>query len=575
MIRSVIMNMKISKKNMRTMDDYDDYDEDYTDNIPEYCSDEMLPEIANGDEDDYVSMMKNPLNDRRSKYIEVKEIEYKYTSLEYRLKMEQYFEYEEYYKELYPDYWGEFEKKYQDPLTPLETPEKILDDGIVVPCFSPSFLKKSFGERNLSYQRKRYSEKNIGARHNIATVKKNKNTGGARVMTEEEKIRAKEKIQIQMEKEHEKKLLYEKKNLETERIKLEQLKKKDEKFNEYIKNIDKIKENPECSGEEGQDTKEEDEESEEDYLSLVKTKIVDKDICYNIKKETTEQKDQKKEQKPKAVKSIENEILKSMFSQEKNVKETFSKTTMCKFGKSCVRIKTCNYAHSESELVVRKCIYDPKCVNPDCKFFHIGDKVKKQNILPSAVNEEKEMCKNGSNCKYGSKCKFKHRLFKTSFEQPIRIEENFGFTKSYAEMAKSEPKIKIERPKEEERRPLLILKPKSVEEMKIPGTWVKILNICDTSQPSVSVNITQNIEINIDTSFQTKTSSKKNRYKKVNKEEKEYEKLTKTKLCLSVENNTECPHGTKCRYAHNIFEIVARPCRNGADCNYNGCRFAH
>lgn len=575
MIRSIIMNRKISTKNMRTMDDYDDYDEDYADDLPEYVSDDMVPEITNNDEDDYVNMMKNPLNDRRSKYIEVKEIEYKYISLEYRLKMEQYFEYEEYYKELYPDCWGEFERKYQDPLTPLETPEKTFDDGIVVPCFSPSFLRKSFGERNVSYQRKRYSERNIGARHNTATVKKNKNTGGARVMTEEEKVKANEKNQIQMEKEHEKKLLYEKKNLESERIKLEQIKKKDAKFNEYIKNLDEIIENPECSGEE-EHKDIEDEESEEDYLSLIRTKIVDKDICYNIKKETTEQKDQKKkEEKPKAVKNIENEILKSMFSQEKNTKDSFSKTTMCKFGKSCTRIKTCNYAHCESELVVRKCIYDPKCVRPECKFFHIGDKVKKQNILPEVVNEEKAMCKNGSNCKYGSKCKFKHRLLKTSFEQPIRIEENFGFTKSYAEMARSEPTMKIEKRKEEVNRPLLLLKHKSVEEMKIPGTWIKILNICDTSQTSVSINITQNIEVNIDTGFQTKTSNKKKRCKKINKEEKQYEKLTKTKLCLSVENNTECPHGTNCRYAHNIFEIVARPCRNGADCNYDGCRFAH
>jgi hypothetical protein len=587
------MNRKISKKNMRTMDDYDDYDSDCR--PPEYNSDHVVEreDETDCDYDDYVNSLKNP-PERKSKYIEVKEIEYKYISLEYRLKMEEYFEYEEYYKELYPDYWGEFEKKYESPLTPIETTKKILEDGTVLPCFSPSFLRKSVGDKNLSYHRKRYSEKNIGSRHRSDTSKKNKNSGGARVLTEEEKVKAKERVQKQTEIDREKKLIQEEKSLKTERIRLEQLKEKDEKFNEYIKNIDQVsKINPESSGNEEEEEKQESEEDEtEYYLSLVKSRLSrnDMNFGFNVEKEEATEENVKKEtkqKKPKAVKNIEKEIFKSIFSQDtqKNEKASFSKTTMCKFGKTCSRKNTCNYAHDENELVIRKCVYDPKCVNPECKFYHIGD-TKKQNIPTTSV-DEKQMCKNGSNCRYGSKCKFKHNLLKSSsqpeeklrsnFQEPVRL-DSFILSRSYAEIAKMEPVVKVEK-KKVEVKPLLILKPKSVEEMKVPGTWIKILNVCNVAEGNsnvetrIEINISQNVDLD---SFQTHNSKKKNnRYKKINKEEKQYEKLTKTKLCLSVENNTVCPHGANCRYAHNIFEIVARPCRNGADCDYHNCRFAH
>lgn len=43
--------------------------------------------------------------------------------------------------------------------------------------------------------------------------------------------------------------------------------------------------------------------------------------------------------------------------------------------------------------------------------------------------------------------------------------------------------------------------------------------------------------------------------------------LQKTQLCRSVKMKTTCPHGTSCRYAHSINELVVRDCAFGEKCN--------
>lgn len=68
------------------------------------------------------------------------------------------------------------------------------------------------------------------------------------------------------------------------------------------------------------------------------------------------------------------------------------------------------------------------------------------------------------------------------------------------------------------------------------------------------------------------------------------EKFLKTQFCRSVHTKTICPHGIKCRYAHNANELNIRSCSFGAKCtlvkaNENGhymnakdekkCNFLH
>jgi hypothetical protein len=49
--------------------------------------------------------------------------------------------------------------------------------------------------------------------------------------------------------------------------------------------------------------------------------------------------------------------------------------------------------------------------------------------------------------------------------------------------------------------------------------------------------------------------------------------LSYTKLCNSVKNNTICPHGNNCRFAHSIDELQISTCAFGNNCKfiyYNG-----
>jgi len=44
------------------------------------------------------------------------------------------------------------------------------------------------------------------------------------------------------------------------------------------------------------------------------------------------------------------------------------------------------------------------------------------------------------------------------------------------------------------------------------------------------------------------------------------ERLTRTKMCSSVENNTNCRHGAKCRFAHNLDELRVADCVFTTNC---------
>jgi hypothetical protein len=44
--------------------------------------------------------------------------------------------------------------------------------------------------------------------------------------------------------------------------------------------------------------------------------------------------------------------------------------------------------------------------------------------------------------------------------------------------------------------------------------------------------------------------------------------LTRTKMCSSIENNQTCPYKDKCRFAHDINELIITECLFGNDCRY-------
>jgi len=45
-------------------------------------------------------------------------------------------------------------------------------------------------------------------------------------------------------------------------------------------------------------------------------------------------------------------------------------------------------------------------------------------------------------------------------------------------------------------------------------------------------------------------------------------KLTKTRLCRSVEKGTPCPHGSRCRFAHSVEELRIKDCVFGDACKF-------
>lgn len=46
------------------------------------------------------------------------------------------------------------------------------------------------------------------------------------------------------------------------------------------------------------------------------------------------------------------------------------------------------------------------------------------------------------------------------------------------------------------------------------------------------------------------------------------ERLTKTRMCISVEKGIKCPHGDKCRFAHSVDELQLPQCMFGCDCRF-------
>ena len=74
---------------------------------------------------------------------------------------------------------------------------------------------------------------------------------------------------------------------------------------------------------------------------------------------------------------------------------------------------------------------------------------------------------------------------------------------------------------------------------------------------------TEWIEVVINKKVKSKSSSR------------EYVDFDKTKLCKSVTNNTKCPHGADCRYAHKKEEIIVKKCDFEPDCRNRKCLYKH
>ncbi len=83
-----------------------------------------------------------------------------------------------------------------------------------------------------------------------------------------------------------------------------------------------------------------------------------------------------------------------ILSDKSKLDEVLTKTKMCN-KKNCNKVN-CNYAHSKSELRIRKCLFGDDCIykhskNKMCKFIHPDETVESYNNRISCCEKIKKI----------------------------------------------------------------------------------------------------------------------------------------------------------------------------------------
>ena len=568
------MSTKISNKNMNNDYDYDYDDDNYKktskkidiDDDDEEYSKEKKINLYNS----YVEKIKNgPLSNKPPKMYKFTDVNYNDTIyVDEIVKRKLHDEEENWWKENYPDSWGPFERILSnEPLT--EEKKEIIVNGnkIMIPCGSLIFLRKYFGNKNITLNERNTSTRVLSGKHASKNKKNNKNTGGSRELTDIEKLKKNEKELVENENKKKKEQIIIQKATESELRKRESIKQKDEEFYHSIKILDDIPPPPPPLN----DTTDNDDDSiDEDYLSIIMKKLPSLKNDFKIQNEKISTIHTKSVSK-KLLKKDETDLYYKLFAKSKDdMTQSLYRTSMCTYGNKCTRKATCKYAHQESEIIKRQCKFGKTCFSKECNFSHGEESNIKSPLSLPSQSIKQQICKNGPKCKFGTLCKFKHIDIKlTQRSEPekrqrLLIPSNISKSISYA---------KIVCQKDDENKEL------TIDAKKIPGNWLKMF-------PPINFSpITSRKEIKEEICESWKTINKhevrqshiKKRFENnpIEQEQSNEIMLTKTKLCISVQKQLKCPHGVKCRFAHDVSELVNRKCKYGDNCENKGCRFDH
>ena len=307
-------------------------------------------------------------------------------------------------------------------------------------------------------------------------------------------------------------------------------------------------------------------------------------------------------------------------------KESMTKTRMCntvKDGNKCFLGNRCKFAHNMDELNILKCTYN-NC-NLRCNFLHKNEtkeqyfERQKQLKLPqeisyalSKISIDKKVVVNGTI--YNGKVKENKIKKEVKFieEDPNTVyirnrnkkTEDIRIMKSY--ISKNEESIKrlkynnstssssiIKKLQEDTigyKNKLVVLenefskikieKKKKVEEIKVDE--IKVDVVVDKPviiKPKVTVELITNKvdkpKVTVDV-ITNKVDENKNAWVEIKKQVKivpapvpapaPAPAQVKSQMCRSYTMKTKCPHGVKCRYAHNPNELNVNNCGYGSNC---------
>jgi hypothetical protein len=303
-------------------------------------------------------------------------------------------------------------------------------------------------------------------------------------------------------------------------------------------------------------------------------------------------------------------------------KVSMVKTRMCNSGNKCSLGNRCKFAHNMEELNILKCTYN-NC-NLRCNFLHKNEtkeqyfERQKQLKLPqeisyalSKISIDKKIVVNGTI--YNGKVKENKIKKDVKFieEDPNTVyirnrnkkTEDIRIMKSY--ISKNEESIKrlkynnstssssiIKKLQEDTigyKNKLIVLedefskikleKKKKVEEIKIDVVVEKpviIVKEIIKEKPQVTVELITN---KVKEEIEVIEDKNKNAWVEIKKQVKHVPSpvvapvapvvapvVQKSQMCRSYTMKTKCPHGVKCRYAHNPNELNVNNCGYGSNC---------
>tara|TARA_B100000497_G_scaffold115402_1_gene138906 strand:- start:63 stop:2606 length:2544 start_codon:yes stop_codon:yes gene_type:complete len=160
-------------------------------------------------------------------------------------------------------------------------------------------------------------------------------------------------------------------------------------------------------------------------------------------------------------------------------------------------------------------------------------------------------------CSYGSNCKFQKKCF---FLHPSETKDQY-ITRLYLPVPSNTEKPKT---------PPSTEHPPSTEKLATKSVW---------KPPELPVNKNP---WKIETSTEQVTEDPwifvENSKKQKPQEKFEKNNIEKYRMCTSVLNNTTCPHGSRCRFAHSVDELTPKECTYGVCCRFKDserCAFIH
>ena len=163
-----------------------------------------------------------------------------------------------------------------------------------------------------------------------------------------------------------------------------------------------------------------------------------------------------------------------------------------------------------------------------------------------------------TSCSYGSNCKFQKKCF---FLHPSETKDQY-----IARLCLPVPN-NTEKPQPSTEQPQ---NPPSTEKLETKSVW---------KPPELPVNKNPwKIETSVEQATEDPWTFVENSKKQKPQEKIEKNITEKYRMCTSVLKNTACPHGSTCRFAHNVDELTPKECTYGVCCRFKfseRCAFIH